>query len=113
MELRVTASRSTVPTDPSAAQYNDVLGCAVYDFETLMGQDHKLPTNFQSAYAVLAVLDKTVHRFHDYRAGNQRLKMWLESYVDLLFTVSAKLWEATQAVSPTHDSLLPCYSTVR
>jgi len=37
----------------------------------------------------------------------------LESYVDLLFTISATLWENTQAVSLTHgDSLLPFYCNI-
>jgi hypothetical protein len=76
-----------------------------------MGQDHK-PPNFESAKAVSEELDKTVQLFDSFRAGNQSLKTWLESHVDLLFTVSATLWETTQAVSLTHDLLLPCYCTL-
>lgn len=109
VELVVTTSS---PTDPSTAQYDETFGQVLKDYEKLMGQDHK-PTNFESDKAVLEVLGKTVHRFEDYIDGNQRLKTWLESYVDLLFTVSATLWENTEVVSLTHDdSLLPCYCTL-
>ena len=111
MELVVTASSPTVTTDPSVSQYNDTFRSALNDFEKLMGQDHK-PTNFESAEAVLEELGKTVQLFNSYHAGNQRLKTWLESYVDLLFTVSATLWETTRAVSLTHESLLLCYCTL-
>ena len=116
IELAVTASSPTVTTDPSTSQYNDTFGRALNDFEKLMGQDYK-PTNFESAKAALEELGKTVHLYDvdGFRAGNQINQSpttWLESYVDLLFTVSAKLWETTQAVSLTHDSLLPCYCTL-
>ena len=97
--------------DPSTTQYNETFGPASNDFEKLMGQDQK-STNFESPKAVLEVLDETVQQFDDFRAGNQKLKTWLESYVDLLFTVSAKLWENTQAVSLAHDSLLLCCCTL-
>jgi hypothetical protein len=96
--------------DPSTSQYVDIFGRALNDFEKLMGQDYK-PTNFESAKAISEVLGETVNQFDvdGFRADNQSLTTWLESYVDLLFTVSAKLWETTQAVSVTHDSLLRCY----
>jgi len=55
-----------------------------------MGQDHKL-TNSESAKAVLEELSKTVQHFYGFRAGNQMLKTWLESYVVILVTVSATL----------------------
>lgn len=103
VELVVTTSS---PTDPSTAQYDETFGQVLKDYEKLMGQDHK-PTNFESDKAVLEVLGKTVHRFEDYIDGNQRLKTWLESYVDLLFTVSATLWENTEVVSLTHERLAP------
>jgi hypothetical protein len=121
------ASRPTVTTDLSTSQYDETFGPTVNDFESLMGQDYK-PTNFESAEAVLKALgetvklfedkmqrfdDKTVQRPDDVRAGIRRLETWLESYVDILFTVSATLWETTQAVSLTHDSLLPSYCTLR
>jgi len=96
-----------VTTDPTTSQYDDTFGRALTDFEKLtglLGQDYK-PANFDSAKAVLEVLDKTVQQFDDFRPDNQGLRTWLESYVDLLFTVSATLWEATQTVSLTHDSL--------
>jgi hypothetical protein len=109
-ELVVTALSTTATTDPSTSQYDDTFGRASTDFEKLMGQDQG-PTDFKSAEAVLEELDKTVQLFEGFRAGNERLKTWLESYVDLLFTVSETVWESTQTVSLTHDSLLPCYCT--
>ena len=75
-----------------------------------MGQDYE-PTNFESAEAVLEVLKKTVHQFNDFRTGDQKQNMWLEFYVDLLFTVSATLWETTQAVSVAYKSPV-CLSNV-
>jgi hypothetical protein len=115
LELVEAASNPTVTTDPSTTQYDDTFGRALNDFKKLMGQDHKL-TNFKSPEAVSTVLSKTVQLFDDadFRAGNQSLKTWLESYVDLLFTVSATLWETTQTVSLTRDSLpsRPCYCTL-
>jgi hypothetical protein len=110
-ELVVTALSTTAvtaTTDPTVSQYDDTFGVAFKDFEKLMGQDYK-PTNFKSSEAVLEELDKTVRLFDGFRAGNEGLKTWLESYVDLLFMVSESVWEATQAVSLTHDPLLPCY----
>ena len=98
----------TATTDPTVSQYDDTFGLAFKDFEKLMGQDYK-PTNFKSSKAVLEELDKTVLLFDSVRAGNDGLKTWLETYVDLLFMVSESVWEATQAVSLTHDPLLPCY----
>lgn len=97
-----------VVTDPSTAQYDKTFGRALEDFEKLMGQDRK-PTDFQSAKAVLEVLSRTVQRFRvdDFRASNQRLTTWLESYVNLLFTVSETLWETTQDVS-----VIPCHVAV-
>jgi hypothetical protein len=111
--LVVTTLSTTATTDPSTAQYDDTFRRALNDFDKLMGQDHKL-TDFESPEAVVEVLSKTVQLFDvdGFRAGNQSLKTWLESYVDLLFTVSATLWESTQAVSLTHDSLLSCYCTL-
>src|ERR1700733_6991934 len=96
MELVVAASSSTVTTDvtdPSTSQYDDIFGRALNDFEKLMGQNYK-PTNFESAKAVLELLDIWVPHFDEFMDGNQRLKLktWLELYVDLLFTVSAMLW---------------------
>jgi hypothetical protein len=110
VELVVTASSPAVMTDPSTSQYNETFGPAVDGFEKLMGQDYK-PASFESANAVLVELSKTVQRFDDFRDGNQSLHTWLESYADLLFAVSATLWETTQDVSLTlaHDSLLPFY----
>ncbi|KAF8493471.1 hypothetical protein F5888DRAFT_1806235 [Russula emetica] len=92
MEMVLTASSPTVTTDPSTSQYNDTFGRALKVFEKPMGQDHK-PTDFESAKAVLEVLGETVQLFdvNGFRASNQSLKMWLESYVDILFTVSATL----------------------
>ena len=110
-ELAVMASSPTVTTDPSVSQYNETFGPASDVFEKLMGQYHK-STHFESPKAVLEVLDKTMQQFDDFGVGSQRLNMWLEFYVDLLFTVSAKLWENTQAVSITHNSLLLCYCTL-
>lgn len=107
IELVVTASNPTVTTDPLTSMYNDTFGPALDDFEKLMGQDYE-PTNFESPEAVLEELGQTVYRF---RAGHQTLNTWLESYVELLFTVSATLWEATQVVSLTHHSHLPYYCT--
>ena len=89
MEFVETASR----TDPSPSQYNDIFGRASNYFEKLMRQDqfyHK-PSEFESAEAVLDVLYETVHRFDDFIVGDQRLKTWLEFYVDMLFKVSATL----------------------
>jgi hypothetical protein len=100
MKFVVTGSSQTMTTDPSISQYNDTFGRALNDFENLMGQDHK-PTNFLSAKAVSEKLGKMVQLFDDFHAGDQGLKTWLDSYVDLLFTVSATLWETTQAVSLT------------
>jgi hypothetical protein len=117
IELVVTTSSPTVTqavsTDPSTSQYNETFGRALNGFENLMGQDHK-PTKFESPDAVLEVLDGTVEQFNAFRAGNHGLKTWLESYVDLLFTVSEKIWESetTQTVSFTHGPLLPCYCTL-
>jgi hypothetical protein len=111
IELVVTTSSPTVTTDPSTYQYNDTFGHASDVFEKLMGQDYQL-TNFKSAKAVLEELGKTVQHFSGFLSGNQRLKTWLESYVDLLFTVSATLWETTEEVSLTHDSPLPCCCTL-
>src|SRR6266567_1755157 len=114
IELVVTASGPTVTTDPSTSQFNDTFGRALNDFEKLMGPDYE-PTNFESAKADLVELRKILHFFDvdGFQAGNQSLTTWLESYVDLLFTVSATLWETTQAVSLTHDSLLSCYCTLK
>jgi hypothetical protein len=110
IELVVTASSPTVMTDPSTSQYDETFGPAVNDFEKLMGLDYK-PASFESAKAVLVELSKTVQLFDAFREGDQSLHTWLESYADLLFTVSPTLWETTQHVSLTlaHDSLLPCY----
>ena len=107
IELVATTSNPTVPvaTDPSTSQYDETFSRASNDFEKLMGQDLK-PTKLESVEAILEVLGETVQQFDDFRAGNHGLQTWLESYVNLLFTVSAKLWEATQTVSLTHDSLL-------
>jgi hypothetical protein len=114
IELVVTAPSPTVATDPSTSEYNATFGRASNDFEKLMAQDDHKPTDFESAKAVLEVLGETVKLFDadGFRAGNQSLTTWLKSYVDLLFTVSATLWESTQAVSLTHYSLLSCYCTL-
>jgi hypothetical protein len=98
-----------VTTDSFTSHFQKTFGHAVRDFEKLMGQDHK-PTKFESPKAVMEVLHETVEKFNDFRDGDHGLKTWLESYAHLLFTVS-QLWksENIQAVSPTHDSLLPCY----
>ena len=106
MDLVGTASGPTATTDPSISQYNDIFGHALNAFEKLIRQYYKgrdKPTDFESAEAALIVLDETVRRFGNFRADNQKLLTWLESYVDLLFTVSATLWETTQTVSLTHD----------
>jgi hypothetical protein len=98
-----------VTTDTFTSHFNKTFGRALNDFEKLMGQDHR-HTKFESPEAVMEVLDETVKKFNGFRAGNHGLKTWLESYADLLFTVS-ELWksEIIHAVSTTHDSLLPCY----
>jgi hypothetical protein len=111
IELVETASSPTVTTDPTISQYSDIFDHALYDFQKLMGQDHK-PTNFKSIEAVLKELSETVQHFSDFYTGNQSLMTWLESYVDLLFTVSATVWETTQVVSLTRDSPLPCCCTL-
>ena len=104
----MTTSSPIATTDPSSSQYDDTFGRASSEFEKLMGQDHKL-TDFESPAAVMEVLDKTLQNFDD----SEGLRTWLESYVDLLFTISATLWENTQAVSLTHgDSLLPFYCNI-
>ena len=105
IELVVTASSPTVTTDPSTSQYGAELDRALKDFEKLMEQDDYKPTSFESPEAVSEELLKTVQRFDDFRGGNKRLKTWLEYYVDIIFTISATLWEPTQAVSLTRDSL--------
>lgn len=99
-ELVITTSSPPVTADPSTSQYDETFGPASNDFEELMGQDYK-STNFESPESVLEVLDETVQQFNKFRAGNEGLKTWLESYVNLLFTVSAKIWENTQTVSLT------------
>lgn len=110
IELVATASSPTATTDPSISQYDDTFGRALNDFERLMGQDYYRPTNLESAKAVLEVLDNIVKPFDfdGLSAGDQSLTTWLESFVDLLFTVSATLWETTQTVSLTHE----CYCTL-
>jgi hypothetical protein len=90
---------TTSSTDPSTPQYDETFGPASDEFEKLMGPDHK-PTNFEYAKAPWEVLEERV-KFDDFRSGNEGPKMWLESYVELLFKVSAKLWENTKDVSLT------------
>ena len=98
----------TTATD-STSHFHETFGRALHDFEKLMGHGHK-HIKFESPEAVMEVLHETLKQFNDFRDGDHALKTWLESYADLLFTVS-ELWkrENIQAVSPTHDSLLPCY----
>ena len=98
-----------VTKDTFTSHFHKTFGGALHDFEKLMGQDYK-HIKFESSEAFMKVLHETLKQFNDYRAGDHGLKTWLESYADLLFTVS-ELWksEIIHAVSPTHDSLLPCY----
>jgi hypothetical protein len=111
IELVETTSNQIVPvtTNTFTSHFHKTFGSALNDFEKLMGQDHK-HIKFESPEAVMEVLDETVQQFNDFRDGNHGLKTWLESYADLLFTVS-ELWksETIQAVSLNHDSLLQCY----
>ena len=96
-------------TDTFTSHFHKTFGRALHDFEKLTGHGHK-HIKFESPEAVMEVLDETVQQFNDFRDGDHALKTWLKSYADLLFTVS-ELWksEIIHAVSPTQDSLLPCY----
>ena len=94
---------SNSPTaDPSASDYDKILGNALNDYKKQTGQDlstHTFalkPSNFESPEAVLEVLQGKVQAFDD---DNEMLMTWLKSYVHLLFTVSRMLWESTEAVS--------------
>ena len=111
IELVETTPNRIVPvtTDSFTSHFHKTFGRALHDFEKLMGQDHK-HIKFESPEAVMEVLHETVKQFDDFRDGDHGLKTWLESYADLLFTVS-EFWksEVIHAVSPAHDSLLPCY----
>jgi len=74
-------------------------------YKKLTGQDldtHTLSSNldkFESKGAVLDVLRDQMEGFDEVREGNERLMMWLESIIDILFMVSAKLSESTEVVS--------------
>lgn len=107
---------SNIPTaDPSASDYDEILGNALNDYKKQTGQDlgtHTFalkPSNFGSPEAVLEVLRDKVQAFDD---DNEMLMTWLESYVHLLFTVSRKLWESTETVSlkGLAFSVLRCYN---
>ena len=92
-------------TDPTTFQYKDTFGGVLTDFEKLIGQDYKPTTDYDSAEAVKEVLDETVQKLD----VSERLKTLLGPYVDILFMVSATLWEDTQSVSLAHGSLPQCY----
>ena len=94
-------------TDPTTSQYKDTFGGVLTDFENLMGQDYKPTTDYGSAEAVKKAIEEVLDKTKQKYDGSDGLKTWLESYVDLLFTVSATLWETTQSVSFAHDYSLP------
>jgi hypothetical protein len=89
---------------PSTSEYTRVFGRAMNRYKKLTGQDldtHTLsskPDKFGSKGAVLDALRGQMEAFDEFRQGNEILMMWLESIVDILFTVSAKLGESTEAV---------------
>jgi hypothetical protein len=95
---------SSPTTDPFASNYDEIFGQALDSYKKQTGQDlnahtvAKKPNNFESPDAVLQVLEEKVQACK-FSGGNELLMTWLESYVYLLFAVSEKLWESTEAVS--------------
>jgi hypothetical protein len=77
----------------------------VNKYKKLTGQDldshafSSILDNLESPDAVLGVLRDQMEAFDEFRKGNKILMTWLESIVDLLFMVTAKLGESTKAVS--------------
>ena len=90
---------------PSTSEYTRSFGPAMNNYKKITGHDldtHTLSSNldkFGSKGAVLDVLRDQMEGFDEVRRGNERLMMWLESIVDILFMVSAKLGESTEVVS--------------
>jgi hypothetical protein len=90
---------------PSTSEHTRIFGPAMNKYKKLTGQDldtHTLSSNldkFESKGAVLDVLRIQMEGFDEVREGNERLMIWLESIIDILFMVSAKLGEKTEVVS--------------
>ncbi|KAI0262687.1 hypothetical protein BGY98DRAFT_1104080 [Russula aff. rugulosa BPL654] len=99
-----------VMTGPSTSQFNEKFDLASNNFKKLLGQ--RDPTKFESPEAVFKAIDETVQQFNDFRAGNHSLKTWLESYVDLLFRVSEKLWESKSTEAPPSPEKMICNAIV-
>jgi hypothetical protein len=87
---------------PSTSEYTRLFGPAMNKYKKLTGQDldtHTLSSNldkFESKGAVLDVLRNQMEGFDEVRKGNERLIMCLDSIVDILFMISAKLGESIE-----------------
>lgn len=100
---------------PSTSEYTRLFGPAMNKYKKLTGQDldtHTHSSNidkFESKGTVLEVLRDQMEGFDEVHEGNERLMMWLESIIDILCMVSAKLGESTEVVSIRVQYSLPYY----
>jgi hypothetical protein len=103
----------------STSDYNQIFAPAIDKYKTLTGQDLKTNlVNFKldkvkSTHDILGVFQQRMQNFDESRDGNlnEGLMTWLESVVNLLITVSARLGESTSEVS--RRSLVPSASLLQ
>ena len=110
-------SASYLTNHPSPSGYTQIFVPALNKYQKLTGQDlgthafSRTFDNFESTNAVSDVLRDQMKAFDGFRNGNEALMTWLESIVDLLFMVSAKLEESIEAVSVRVPlSVLQCHN---